>query len=59
MIQGGGMDHDFAQKQTLATIENEANNGLPNNRGTIAMARTQIPIQQVANSLSIAKTMLS
>ena len=43
MIQGGGFTTKFAQKPTDAPIVNEANNGLSNLRGTIAMARTSIP----------------
>ncbi|XKE47277.1 peptidylprolyl isomerase [Halomonas organivorans] len=43
MIQGGGFDLDFNQKDTRAPIENEADNGLTNDRGTLAMARTQDP----------------
>jgi len=43
MIQGGGFTTDMEQKDTKAPVENEANNGLRNNRGTIAMARTQDP----------------
>ena len=43
MIQGGGFTADMQQKATQAPIENEANNGLKNERGTIAMARTQDP----------------
>ena len=43
MIQGGGFTADMQQKATQAPIENEANNGLKNQRGTIAMARTQDP----------------
>ena len=43
MIQGGGMDKDFKEKPTRAPIKNEANNGLTNNIGTIAMARTGDP----------------
>ena len=43
MIQGGGFTADMEQKSTQAPIENEANNGLKNHRGTIAMARTQDP----------------
>ena len=43
MIQGGGFDGDMQQKETAAAIENEADNGLKNNRGTIAMARTMDP----------------
>lgn len=41
MIQGGGFDKDMQQKRTRAPIRNEANNGLKNLRGSIAMARTQ------------------
>ena len=43
MIQGGGFTADMEQKDTKAPVENEANNGLRNDRGTIAMARTQDP----------------
>lgn len=43
MIQGGGMTSGMKQKPTLDEIENEANNGLKNERGTIAMARTSDP----------------
>ncbi|MGH8311129.1 MAG: peptidylprolyl isomerase [Steroidobacteraceae bacterium] len=43
MIQGGGFDQKFAQKATRASIENEARNGLKNDLGTIAMARTGAP----------------
>lgn len=43
MAQGGGFDTSFNQKAVHAPIKNEANNGLPNNRGTIAMARTPDP----------------
>jgi peptidyl-prolyl cis-trans isomerase A (cyclophilin A) len=43
MIQGGGMTPNMAQKPTLAPIKNEAANGLKNDRGTIAMARTNAP----------------
>jgi len=43
MIQGGGFDADMAQKPTAEPIENEADNGLTNDRGTIAMARTMDP----------------
>ncbi|MCL4245827.1 MAG: peptidyl-prolyl cis-trans isomerase [Candidatus Dadabacteria bacterium] len=42
MIQGGGFTPDFVQKPTKAPIKNEADNGLKNDRGTLAMARTQI-----------------
>ncbi|WMY91240.1 peptidylprolyl isomerase [Snodgrassella communis] len=43
MIQGGGFDKDMQQKPTHEPIENEANNGLKNDRYTIAMARTMQP----------------
>jgi len=43
MIQGGGFDASMAQKPTNAPIENEADNGLKNTNGTIAMARTNDP----------------
>jgi peptidyl-prolyl cis-trans isomerase B (cyclophilin B) len=43
MIQGGGFDVGMKQKSTHATIENEADNGLKNNRYTLAMARTGDP----------------
>ena len=43
MIQGGGMRVGLVEKPTRAPIENEADNGLKNLRGTIAMARTQDP----------------
>jgi cyclophilin family peptidyl-prolyl cis-trans isomerase len=43
MIQGGGFTPDMVQKKTHPPIINEANNGLKNNRGTIAMARTPQP----------------
>lgn len=43
MIQGGGFDKDMNQKPTQAPIKNEANNGLKNDLGTVAMARTQDP----------------
>ncbi len=42
MIQGGGMDENMFQKPTRDPIKNEAGNGLGNERGTLAMARTQI-----------------
>jgi len=42
MIQGGGFTSDLKQKPTNAPIRNEAGNGLKNQRGTIAMARTGI-----------------
>ena len=43
MIQGGGMTEDMQQKTTKANIENEAKNGLKNNKYSIAMARTMAP----------------
>jgi cyclophilin family peptidyl-prolyl cis-trans isomerase len=42
MIQGGGLDKDMNQKPTKAAIKNEAANGLKNEVGTIAMARTGV-----------------
>ncbi len=42
MIQGGGFDTDYKQKDTRAAIKNEADNGLTNLSGTIAMARTSV-----------------
>jgi peptidyl-prolyl cis-trans isomerase B (cyclophilin B) len=43
MIQGGGFDADMKQKNVVAPIMNEANNGLKNDNYTIAMARTNDP----------------
>jgi cyclophilin family peptidyl-prolyl cis-trans isomerase len=43
MIQGGGFTEEFTKKTTAAPVMNEANNGLKNDRGTIAMARTSDP----------------
>ena len=43
MVQGGGMDENFKEKATRDSIENEADNGLSNDEGTVAMARTQAP----------------
>lgn len=43
MIQGGGFTQDLQRKDTMAPVENEAFNGLPNKRGSIAMARTNQP----------------
>ena len=42
MIQGGGMDENMTSKPTRAPIKNEADNGLSNERGTLAMARTMV-----------------
>jgi peptidyl-prolyl cis-trans isomerase A (cyclophilin A) len=43
MVQGGGFTSDRKQKPTKAAIKNEAANGLKNDRGTLAMARTSDP----------------
>jgi peptidyl-prolyl cis-trans isomerase B (cyclophilin B) len=43
MVQGGGFDQEFNQKPTREPVENEADNGLKNTIGTLAMARTQDP----------------
>ena len=43
MIQGGGMSADMKEKETRAPIALESRNGLTNQRGTLAMARTQDP----------------
>jgi peptidyl-prolyl cis-trans isomerase B (cyclophilin B) len=43
MVQGGGFEPGMDQKESKATIQNEANNGLVNNLGTVAMARTNEP----------------
>ncbi len=42
MIQGGGFTADLEQKKTQAPIKNEADNGLLNRRGSVAMARTSV-----------------
>lgn len=42
MIQGGGLDENLQPKKTKFAIKNEANNGLKNSRGTLAMARTSV-----------------
>ena len=42
MAQGGGFDEDMVQKSTFETIKNEASADMPNNRGTLAMARTNV-----------------
>ena len=42
MIQCGGFDTDFEEKETNEPIKNEADNGLSNKRGTLAMARTMV-----------------
>jgi peptidyl-prolyl cis-trans isomerase B (cyclophilin B) len=43
MAQGGGMDINFKEKKNHSPIKNEADNGLKNKRGTLAMARTSSP----------------
>ena len=43
MIQGGGMEPGMSEKPTNTSVENEADNGLKNDRGTIAMTRTMEP----------------
>lgn len=43
MIQGGGFDNKYSRKETQAPVLNEADNGLPNKLGSIAMARTMDP----------------
>jgi Peptidyl-prolyl cis-trans isomerase (rotamase) - cyclophilin family len=43
VIQGGGFEHPMNRKETLPPIENEADNGLKNLRGTLSMARTSDP----------------
>ncbi len=43
MVQGGGMDENLKEKATRDSIDNEADNGLSNEVGTVAMARTQAP----------------
>ena len=56
MAQGGGFDISFNQKAVHAPIKNEANNGLANSRGTLAMARTNDPNSPpLLNFLSITK----
>ena len=43
MIQGGGMTADLSEKPTRPAIQNESSNGLSNKRGTLAMARSNLP----------------
>jgi len=43
MVQGGGFEPGMTQRTTRETIQNEANNGLSNKNGTVAMARTMDP----------------
>jgi cyclophilin family peptidyl-prolyl cis-trans isomerase len=63
MIQGGGFTADMTQKPTRPAVQNEADNGLKNDRGTIAMARTRDPHSasaqffiNVANNTSLNHT---
>ena len=42
MVQGGGFTKDMSQRKAMAPIKNEANNGLTNEEGTVAMARTNV-----------------
>jgi len=56
MIQGGGFDRELAEKPTRAPVVNEAGNGLVNQTGTIAMARTQDPNSATAQFLSMWQT---
>ncbi len=55
MIQGGGFDPSMQQKSTRAPIKNEADNGLTNDLGTIAMARTPDPNSATAQFFINAK----
>jgi peptidyl-prolyl cis-trans isomerase B (cyclophilin B) len=43
MVQGGGFNADMSEKSSRPPIQNEADNGVPNQRGTLAMARTPDP----------------
>ncbi len=56
MIQGGGFSADYQQKKTHAPVENEAKNGLKNERGSIAMARTNNPHSATAQFFINVKT---
>jgi len=55
MIQGGGFTPKMKEKLTEMSIENEADNGLRNDRGTVAMARTQDPHSATAQFFIITK----
>ncbi len=55
MIQGGGFEPGMSQKATRAPIKNEADNGLQNDLGTIAMARTSDPNSATAQFFINAK----
>jgi peptidyl-prolyl cis-trans isomerase B (cyclophilin B) len=55
MVQGGGFEPGLKQKPTKANVENEANNGLKNNKYTLAMARTSDPHSATAQfSINVA-----
>jgi hypothetical protein len=58
MVQGGGFDKSYKQKPTRPPIENEAKNGLKNDLGTVAMARTSAPHSPPSSS-STARTTIS
>ena len=51
MVQGGGFEPGMGQKESKATIQNEANNGLVNSLGTVAMARTNEPHSATYNTI--------
>ena len=55
MVQGGGMTADMKEKETRAPIKNEADNGLPNQKYTVAMARTNDPHSATAQFFINAK----
>ena len=55
MIQGGGMDENMNEKATREPIQNEAQNGLKNDKYTVAMARTQAPHSASAQFFSNTK----
>ena len=55
MVQGGGMTPDMQQKSTKAPVKNEASNGLKNELGTLAMARTNDPHSATAQFFINAK----
>ena len=59
MIQGGGFERGMKEKATRAPIENEAANGLKNNKYTIAMARTSAPHSASSSSSSTSSTTTS
>lgn len=58
MVQGGGFTEQMQQKKPNPPIKNEADNGLRNTRGTIAMARQRIKTARPASSLSTLQTTL-